>query len=73
MGRAFGYREGDLPMTEDLAARLLRLPSFGTITPAQQDRVADLVTTYLRGLKRPGSREYSLPTAAHPLFESVPR
>jgi dTDP-4-amino-4,6-dideoxygalactose transaminase len=73
MGRAFGYREGDLPMTEDLAARLLRLPSFGTITPAQQDRVADLITTYLRGLKRPGSREYSLPTAAHPLFESVPR
>ena len=26
MGRSFGYRPGDLPLTEDLAGRLLRLP-----------------------------------------------
>lgn len=49
VGRSLGYREGDLQLTEDLAGRILRLPSFGTITEAEQDRVADLITTYLTG------------------------
>jgi hypothetical protein len=63
MGRRFGYRAGDLPLTEDVAARILRLPSFGTITPAQQDRVADLVTAFLRGACDGEDVSYSLPTA----------
>jgi dTDP-4-amino-4,6-dideoxygalactose transaminase len=70
MGRTFGYRAGDLPLTEDLAARLLRLPSFGTITEVEQDRVADLITAYLG--KSGGSVEpaYSFPALVASL-ESV--
>jgi len=48
MGRKLGYREGDLPITEDLAARLLRLPCYAEITEAQQMRVADLVARFFR-------------------------
>ncbi|HZW33889.1 MAG TPA: dTDP-4-amino-4,6-dideoxygalactose transaminase [Isosphaeraceae bacterium] len=59
MGRQFGYRPGDLPLTEDLAGRILRLPSFGTITAAQQDRVADLITAYLGGVGARGAVAYS--------------
>ena len=29
MGQRYGYREGDLPVTEDLSGRLLRLPMYG--------------------------------------------
>jgi dTDP-4-amino-4,6-dideoxygalactose transaminase len=64
MGRRFGYRAGDLPLTEDLAGRILRLPSFGTITAAQQDRVVDLVTAYLCGAGDGEAVSYSFPTAA---------
>ena len=63
MGRTFGYRAGDLPLTEDLAGRILRLPSFGTITAAQQDCVADLVTAYLSGSGSCDEVAYSFPTA----------
>ena len=48
MGLTFGYRPGDLPITEDLSGRLLRLPSFAEITDAEQDRVVDLVAAFLR-------------------------
>jgi dTDP-4-amino-4,6-dideoxygalactose transaminase len=63
MARRFGYRAGDLPVTEDLAGRILRLPSFGTVTTAQQDRVADLVTAYLCGAGDGEDVSYSFPTA----------
>ena len=39
MGRRFGYGPGDLPRTEDLAGRLVRLPCFFGLGAAQQDRV----------------------------------
>jgi dTDP-4-amino-4,6-dideoxygalactose transaminase len=48
MGRRFGYADGDLPVTEDLSERLLRLPSFADITEAEQARVVDLVEAFLR-------------------------
>ncbi|MEO0293175.1 MAG: dTDP-4-amino-4,6-dideoxygalactose transaminase [candidate division WOR-3 bacterium] len=31
MGRRFGYRKGDLPVTEDVSDRLLRLPFYNTM------------------------------------------
>ena len=46
MGEKFGYRPGDLPITEDLAARLLRLPFFYEITPDQQQQVVDAIEEY---------------------------
>lgn len=39
MGRRLGYAEGDLPVTEDLAARLVRLPMYYDLTAKDQARV----------------------------------
>jgi dTDP-4-amino-4,6-dideoxygalactose transaminase len=39
MGRKFGGRDGDCPVTEDLSARLVRLPFFNDLDEADQDRV----------------------------------
>ena len=41
MGRKFGYCEGDLPVTEDRSARLIRLPFFYDITREEQSAVVD--------------------------------
>lgn len=43
MGRTYGYRPGDLPVTEDRAERLVRLPFFRTLTDSELDRIADAV------------------------------
>ena len=47
MGQKFGYRPGDLPLTEDLAARLLRLPFFYEITSDEQQQVAETIEAFL--------------------------
>lgn len=46
MGQKFGYQPGDLPVTEDLAARLLRLPFFYEISPDQQQQVVEAIEEY---------------------------
>lgn len=46
MGRKWGYNEGDLPRTEDLAVRLLRLPMNYYVTPENQDEVVQAITDY---------------------------
>jgi dTDP-4-amino-4,6-dideoxygalactose transaminase len=43
MGRKFGGREGDCPVTEDVSDRLLRLPFFNGITEAEQQQVCDSI------------------------------
>jgi dTDP-4-amino-4,6-dideoxygalactose transaminase len=48
MGRKWGYEDGSLPVTEDLSARLLRLPLYFTLTPAEQDEVCQGITQYLQ-------------------------
>jgi len=50
MGQTFGYREGDLPVTEDLSGRLLRLPMFYDITEEEQSRVVAEVRGFLEGV-----------------------
>ena len=49
MGRRYGYREGELPNTEELSGRLLRLPFFHDLTREDQMRVVDTVTDYFQG------------------------
>ena len=39
MGRRFGGRPGQCPHTERISERLLRVPFFNTLQPAEQDRV----------------------------------
>lgn len=46
MGEKFGYKEGDLPLTEDLSARLLRLPFFPEITEGEQSRVVRCLSEF---------------------------
>jgi dTDP-4-amino-4,6-dideoxygalactose transaminase len=52
MGQTFGYREGDLPVTENLSGRLLRLPMFYAITEEEQSRVVAEIRAYLEGVSR---------------------
>ena len=47
MGNRYGYREGDLPLTENLSARLLRLPFFADITRDEQTRVVSCLAEFL--------------------------
>ncbi len=46
VGQAQGWREGSLPVTEDLSARLLRLPLFYDMTLADTEAVAREMFTF---------------------------
>jgi dTDP-4-amino-4,6-dideoxygalactose transaminase len=48
MGKSFGYREGDLPMTEELSGRLLRLPLFYDISEDEQRQVVSQLSAFCR-------------------------
>jgi dTDP-4-amino-4,6-dideoxygalactose transaminase len=43
MGRRFGGRAGQCPVTEDVADRLLRLPLYFQLTASEQARVVDTI------------------------------
>jgi dTDP-4-amino-4,6-dideoxygalactose transaminase len=46
MGRGFGGREGDCPVTEAVSERILRLPLFFELTEAEQDEVITAITRF---------------------------
>ncbi len=46
MGEKFGYRAGDLPVTEDLSGRLLRLPFFCDLTEDEQTFIVDHIVDF---------------------------
>jgi dTDP-4-amino-4,6-dideoxygalactose transaminase len=48
MGRSWGYKEGDFPVTEDVSARLLRLPFFVSLSESDQDRVCGAIEELTR-------------------------
>lgn len=48
MGKRFGYKKGDLLVTEDLADRILRLPFYNSLTRPQQDCVVDCLIKILK-------------------------
>ena len=47
MGRKWGYEDGSLPVTEDLSARLLRLPLWFALSEREQDEVCDGIREFL--------------------------
>lgn len=49
IGRTYGYSASDLPITEDLSARLIRLPLYFELTEADQDRVLEEITRFYAG------------------------
>ena len=46
MGRRFGGKPGDNPVTEDVSDRLLRLPFYNDLTDQDQDRVTSTVKEF---------------------------
>jgi dTDP-4-amino-4,6-dideoxygalactose transaminase len=46
MGRQFGGRPGDCPVTENLSDRLLRLPFYTQMTEAEQSYVIDSILRF---------------------------
>jgi dTDP-4-amino-4,6-dideoxygalactose transaminase len=46
VGIKMGYREGMLPVTEDCAARLIRLPFFFELTESEVETVVDAIYKY---------------------------
>ena len=46
MGRRFGGKAGDCPVAEEVADRLLRLPFFYALSPAEQDDVVGAMLTF---------------------------
>ncbi len=46
MGRRFGGRQGDCPVTEDISDRLLRLPFYNDMTEAEQRRVVEAINEF---------------------------
>jgi dTDP-4-amino-4,6-dideoxygalactose transaminase len=55
MGCSFGHKNANLPVTEDLSGRLLRLPFYYEITEVEQMRVVEQVRSRLQAqaLARP--------------------
>jgi dTDP-4-amino-4,6-dideoxygalactose transaminase len=52
MGRSMGYCDGDLPVTEDLSRRLIRLPCYCDLTFAQQDWVVACLSDFFHHEQR---------------------
>jgi dTDP-4-amino-4,6-dideoxygalactose transaminase len=52
MGRKFGGRRGDCPVTEEVSDRLLRLPFFTTLAQSERERVIEAVTDYQCSAKK---------------------
>jgi dTDP-4-amino-4,6-dideoxygalactose transaminase len=46
MGHSYGYARGDLPVTEALSRRLLRLPCYLELSDSQQDTVVRAVRSF---------------------------
>jgi dTDP-4-amino-4,6-dideoxygalactose transaminase len=46
MGQKMGYKEGDLPITEEMSQRLIRLPCYYELTREDQDRVIDAIREF---------------------------
>lgn len=47
MGQKLGYREGDLPVTESISSRLVRLPLYLELSTPRQQAVVDQVIRFL--------------------------
>jgi dTDP-4-amino-4,6-dideoxygalactose transaminase len=50
MGKKFGYCANDLPITEELSGRLLRLPFYCDLTEEEQLRVVRHLTEFIEGV-----------------------
>jgi len=61
VGKELGRCEGDLPVTDDLSGRLLRLPFYHDMTSDEQAKVVDAIITLCGDLPRKSSRTIHAP------------
>ena len=52
LGRRYGYKEGDFPVTERIAAETVTLPLHAAMTAADVDRVCDAVSAIVAEARR---------------------
>jgi dTDP-4-amino-4,6-dideoxygalactose transaminase len=64
-GQKLGYKEGDLPVTEGISSRLLRLPLYPDLTEAEQRRVVQHVVKFMEQHTPGRDRAKSSPALAH--------
>ena len=48
LGRSMGYTEGQLPITEDMSSRLLRLPFYYDMTEDNQVEIVDTIKSFFK-------------------------
>jgi dTDP-4-amino-4,6-dideoxygalactose transaminase len=46
MGQRFGNKNEELPVTESISSRLLRLPFYNEMTEEEQTQVIDAITAF---------------------------
>ena len=46
VGSSLGYKDGELPVTESISGRLLRLPFYYSLTREEQDKVIDSIERF---------------------------
>ncbi len=46
MGKKFGGEAGDCPVTEDISDRLVRLPFYNSLGPAEQNRIVERIRCF---------------------------
>ena len=48
MGQSMGYRSGQLPVTESISSRLLRLPFYFAIKEKEQEEIVTLIKKFFK-------------------------
>ena len=72
MGRKFGGKEGDCPVTEERAERLVRLPMFHELSADDQGRVIDAVTSWAGTSAAAGGGSHQKPARAEAAPSALP-
>ena len=62
MGQSYGYSEGDLPVTEDLHERLIRLPLYCEMAAEDQERIVEQIDEFFVATVK-SKRHWDYPTS----------
>jgi dTDP-4-amino-4,6-dideoxygalactose transaminase len=71
MGRVFGGRVGDCPVTEAVSDRLVRLPFYNDLTVTDQERVIEaVIDCEVSGRRKPSMSRTAQPAETRPAVEA---
>jgi dTDP-4-amino-4,6-dideoxygalactose transaminase len=69
MGERFGYKEGDLPITESVASRLVRLPFYNNLSKESQELIISKIKENFFDSENLSKQELKENTLAYTLAE----